>query len=1201
MPSSFVQDALPVAITGTPGVSYVSLLDVLEKAYGDQLSAISSVNIGYWGADYLANRTDSQTGMKEQPFSYWDPAHPVLTTVVGANVQPSTQASGFMTVSVNSADFANVMIDVGNNIMPNVTIQVPTAQNGDGSTNYQELNVTTIPSQFVQTTALDSALDPAAPFHPPILTGAGGLAFHPSAGAPFQSILSAGFSPSHVPTAADIVASAQHIAALENGVVNVNDCHFIAMDIAAAAGAPLDPNTQTATETDGVVTETPSANEAGGFWRIAFEGSSISPVSDWQTLVKPGDIVRLGWNADYKYDPNGFHTFTVIEGLNADGKHPGEIEVVDNGGVDAAGIPNNTIQEHWVDYNSISNTAEVTIYRLTTDGQYLIDETKDTHADTFLGTVNNDTMIAGNGGDTLLGGDGNDILVGGKGNDTLDGGSGDNTAKFTGNESDYHFTFNADGSVIVADQRTGSPDGTDTLKNIQHLEFADGTFATSLIKTSTEVNGWSIEDGSNTFVGGDGNDTLAGGKGNDTLDGGAGIDKAVFTGNESDYLITFNADGSVTVADQRTGWDTTTTPDGTDTLKNIEQIQFADKTVNVSDLKAYTDADHTSVIVGGSDNYDISAEHGGNVVIVGNGAAHMMYGSSGNDVFYVDNAQQVVYENTGSGDLGGIDEVRTTLASYALPDPNEPGIFNQGKIENLTFVGTGNFNGVGNSLDNVIAGDAGDDTLTGGGGNDTIDGGGGNNTAVYSGNFADYKITVLNGVTTITDLRAGSPDGTDTLENIQHLQFADGIKNFDPLDFTAGSVSINNMSITEGNTGTVLETFTVTRSGGDAAFDVHYATADGTATIADNDYVGQSNTLHFDQGDVSKTISVVVNGDTKVEGDETFNVNLSGATNGATITQAQGVGTIVNDDTASVPQSDTHSTGSVAHPVAHDFNGDGISDVLLGNNNGSLALWELNGNHIDSNTTVGSVPAGWHVDGIGDFGGDGKSDILLHSDSGQVAMWQMDGDHIASNTTVGSIGSDWHVAAVGDFSGDGKADILWQNSQGQVAMWQMNGDHIASNTTVGSIGTDWHVAGTGDFNGDGKADIVWENSTGQVAMWQMNGDHIASNTTVGSIGTDWKAAGVGDFNGDGKADILWQNSQGQVAMWQMNGDHIASNTTVGSAPGWTVAGTGDYNHDGKADVLLQNASGAVAQWQMNGDHIAENVTVGSHSTDWHIT
>ena len=114
-------------------------------------------------------------------------------------------------------------------------------------------------------------------------------------------------------------------------------------------------------------------------------------------------------------------------------------------------------------------------------------------------------------------------------------------------------------------------------------------------------------------------------------------------------------------------------------------------------------------------------------------------------------------------------------------------------------------------------------------------------------------------------------------------------------------------------------------------------------------------------------------------------------------------------------------------------------------------------------------------------------------------MWQMDGNHIASNTTVGSAGSDWKIVDVADFNGDGKADILWENSQGKVAMWQMDGDHIASNTTVGSVGTDWKVIGTDDFNGDGKADILWENSQGKVAMWQMDGDQIASNT-LGRIG-----------------------------------------------------------------------------------------------------
>jgi hypothetical protein len=425
---------------------------------------------------------------------------------------------------------------------------------------------------------------------------------------------------------------------------------------------------------------------------------------------------------------------------------------------------------------------------------------------------------------------------------------------------------------------------------------------------------------------------------------------------------------------------------------------------------------------------------------------------------------------------------------------------------------------------------------------------------------------------------------------ISHAKGVGTIVNDDTAPPPAPVVSISNASVVEGNNGVVHEVFTVTRTGGSGAFDVNYATADGTATTADKDYAAISTTtLHFAAGDVSKTISVDVNGDTKVEANETFNVNLSGATNGATISHAQGVGTIVNDDTA-----------PVTHHVADDFNGDGISDVLFGNNSGKLALWELNGNQISSNTTVGSIPAGWHLDGTGDFNGDGKSDILLHSDSGQVAMWQMNGDHVASNTTVGSIGSDWHVAEIADFGGDGKADILWENSKGQVAMWQMNGDHVASNTTVGSVGTDWHAIGAGDFNGDGKADVLWENSKGQVAMWEMNGDKIASNTTVGSVGTDWKAVGVGDFNGDGKADVLWENSKGQVAMWEMNGNHIASNTTVGSAPGWTVIGTGDYNHDGKADVLLQNASGHVAVWEMNGDHIAHNLTVGTHTTDWHM-
>jgi len=112
----------------------------------------------------------------------------------------------------------------------------------------------------------------------------------------------------------------------------------------------------------------------------------------------------------------------------------------------------------------------------------------------------------------------------------------------------------------------------------------------------------------------------------------------------------------------------------------------------------------------------------------------------------------------------------------------------------------------------------------------------------------------------------------------------------------AGSVSINDVSITEGNSGTKLATFTLTRDGGTLAFDVGYTTSNGTATTGNKDYVATSGVRHFAENENSLTISVVIKGDTKVEANETFSVNLSNATNGATIADGHGIGTIVNDD-----------------------------------------------------------------------------------------------------------------------------------------------------------------------------------------------------------------------------------------------------------------------------------------------------------------
>ena len=76
---------------------------------------------------------------------------------------------------------------------------------------------------------------------------------------------------------------------------------------------------------------------------------------------------------------------------------------------------------------------------------------------------------------------------------------------------------------------------------------------------------------------------------------------------------------------------------------------------------------------------------------------------------------------------------------------------------------------------------------------------------------------------------------------------------------------------------------------------VHYATADGTAT-AGSDYTAKSGTLTIPAGSTSGIIQVPIRGDTSVEADETFFLNLSSPVN-ASIADAQGQGTILNDDT----------------------------------------------------------------------------------------------------------------------------------------------------------------------------------------------------------------------------------------------------------------------------------------------------------------
>ena len=114
-------------------------------------------------------------------------------------------------------------------------------------------------------------------------------------------------------------------------------------------------------------------------------------------------------------------------------------------------------------------------------------------------------------------------------------------------------------------------------------------------------------------------------------------------------------------------------------------------------------------------------------------------------------------------------------------------------------------------------------------------------------------------------------------------------------DDAAPSLAVDDVSMTEGNTGSGTMTFTVTKTGPTALpASVDWTTSDATAT-AGSDYAAGSGTVTLTPGQTTATITVTFSGDTTFEADETFHVDLSNPS-GATISDAQGVGTIVNDD-----------------------------------------------------------------------------------------------------------------------------------------------------------------------------------------------------------------------------------------------------------------------------------------------------------------
>ncbi|MBN9023290.1 MAG: hypothetical protein J0H08_14600, partial [Rhizobiales bacterium] len=308
-----------------------------------------------------------------------------------------------------------------------------------------------------------------------------------------------------------------------------------------------------------------------------------------------------------------------------------------------------------------------------------------------------------------------------------------------------------DGSNVItvtggADSVSGGG-GTDRLVVDYHL----ATGAVTGDSTTNFTDGGGL--GSVTIVGGFENFTVLTGSGADTLTTGAG-DDVINAGNGANTITAGAGNNTITGGADT---DTITTLGGNDTIDGG------------GGTNTISSGEGDDTITGGTGADTVTAG-GGNDVVTVRGGSDSVDSGAGNDRVVVDYSTSttavtggVTGGSLGAGYSGHVEDGSGSQVDFTF-------------TENLTITGGSGadvLNG-GDGLD-TFNGGSGNDTFTGSGGDDTLDGGANSDTAVYTGARSDYSIIVLSPTSIrVIDNRGGSPDGTDTLDSVETLQFADG-------------------------------------------------------------------------------------------------------------------------------------------------------------------------------------------------------------------------------------------------------------------------------------------------------------------------------------------------------------------------------------------------------------------------------------------
>jgi len=521
------------------------------------------------------------------------------------------------------------------------------------------------------------------------------------------------------------------------------------------------------------------------------------------------DTINGGAGNDTLTGGAGNDTFTVASGTDTITDLGNGIDIVN---ISAGATANATAAAAWTATAATSNAGTATItasgfninvslatgasgWTITNSGNATaVTLVGSANADTLTGGNSNDTLAGGAGSDNLSGGSGDDSITGGTGNDVIDGGIGNDTVVYSGAYSDYSLTWIAGGFTIV-DLRGGSPDGTDTVTNVEAITFSHGTYTLNLGANNSEtltgtassefLVGFNLDDkihasdGDDILDGGDGNDTLNGQNGVDILVG--GLDDDILTGGASnDTLIggagndTFNVDfGTDTITDLSNGTDivvisagatanataaaawtatASTSNAGTATITASGFKINVSSATGASGWTLTNSGNATAVTLAGSANADtLTGGHGNDTLTGGSGADTFNVAAGTDSITDLGNGADIVVISAGA--TANATAAAAWTATSSTSNAGTGSINASGFSINLsaaTGASSWTVTNSGNAMAVTLTGSANADVLTGGTNKDTLIGGSGNDTLI--GGAGNDTFTVDSGTDTITDL-----------------------------------------------------------------------------------------------------------------------------------------------------------------------------------------------------------------------------------------------------------------------------------------------------------------------------------------------------------------------------------------------------------------------------------------------------------------